>query len=58
MSKKDIKKDIMKCGCETVANVMTILYMCEKHEWMLCDDWELERREGGGRVEQPWVKNE
>jgi len=51
-------KDIMKCGCETVANEMTILYMCEKHEWMLCNDWELERREGGGRVEQPWVKNE
>jgi len=37
----NVHRDIMKCGCETVANEMNILHMCENHEWMLCDEWEI-----------------
>jgi hypothetical protein len=40
------KRDIMNCGCETVANEMSILYMCEKHEWMLCDEWKIKETVG------------
>jgi len=34
--------DHMKCGCVTKSNVMEVLNFCEHHEWMLCEDWEIE----------------
>jgi len=36
-----MNNDYMKCGCVTIKNEITILSLCEEHEWMLCAEWEL-----------------
>jgi len=37
-----IEIDNMKCGCTTLRSTADILRLCQTHEEMLCEEWEVE----------------